>query len=40
MKISENGRETIRRIMDNRIILYLVKVLRFIGKRLVNGGGM
>lgn len=40
MKISENGRETIRRMLDNRIILYLVKILRFIGNRLVNEGGM
>ena len=40
MKISKNGRETIRRMLDNRIIFYLVKILRFIGNRLVNEGGM
>ena len=39
MKISNNGIETIRRILDNRITYYFVKVLVWAGNKILKDGG-
>ena len=38
MKMSNNGIETIRRILDNRITYYFVKVLVWAGNKILNNG--
>ena len=34
MKISENGIETIRRILDNGLTYYFIKVLVWVGNKI------